>query len=211
MAEPQGGLTGGTGSSPKRVRILSTRRLYDGFFALDEVTLSFERFDGPMSAPVTRLLFERGDAVAVLPYDLRARSVVLVRQFRYPAWVREGPGWVWEAIAGMWDAGRSAEDTVRAEALEEAGYALGRLRPVMTFYPSPGACSERIHLYVAPITAAARVGPGGGLRASGEDTLVATFSLDEALAMAEDGRICDAKTIVAIQYVSRHWAELAAE
>jgi ADP-ribose pyrophosphatase len=196
------------GDPPERVAILHEQRLYDGFFTLHQVTLRVERYDGGMSAPMTRLLFERGDAVAVLPFDPQTRQVLLVQQFRYPAWVRGGPGWLWETIAGMHDAGRTVEEIARNEAMEEAGYVLGPLRPIMTFYPSPGACSERIHLYVAPVTPAGRVASGGGLPEHGEDIRVRAFSLDEALGMAEDGRIMDAKTIIALQHLARHWDDL---
>ena len=193
---------------PERLDILAQERLYDGFFKLDQVTLRVARYDGALGAPMTRLLFERGDAVAVLPYDPQTRQVVLVQQFRYPAWVRGGPGWLWEAIAGIHDAGRTPEEIARSEAMEEAGYRLGPLRHILTFYPSPGACSERIYLYIAPVTPAARVASGGGLAEHGEDLCVRAFSLDEALRMTEDGRIMDAKAIIALQYLARHWDAL---
>lgn len=194
---------------PERLCVLAQERLYDGFFKLDQVTLRVRRYDGTLSAPMTRLLFERGDAVAVLPYDPATRQVVLVQQFRYPAWVRGGPGWLWETIAGIHDAGRAPEEIARSEAMEEAGYHLGPLRHILTFYPSPGACSERIHLYLAPVTPAARVAAGGGLAEHGEDVCVQAFALDEALRMVEEGRIMDAKTIIALQYLARHWDALA--
>lgn len=195
---------------PRRVELLAQRRLYDGYFKLDEVQFRFERESSAMSAPVTRILFERGDSVAVLPYDPARRQVVLVQQFRYPASVRGGPGWLWEAIAGMHDAGRTAEEMVRTEALEEAGYALGPLRHVATVYPSPGACSERIHLYVAPIHTRSRVAEGGGLIEHGEETHAQLFGLDEALAQVESGAIVDAKTALLLQWAALHWRELVA-
>jgi ADP-ribose pyrophosphatase len=209
MAQSDDAPPGGVGAQADRVRLVRRERVYDGFFSLDQVTLSYRRDDGDMSAPITRLVFERGDAVALLPYDPQSRSVVLVRQFRHAAWVRGGPGWLWEVVAGIWDAGRSAADVARSEALEEAGYVLGALRHVATFYPSPGACSERIYLYLAPITPASRVNAGGGLDQEGEDTMARSFGLDEALAMAADGRICDGKTIIALQFLALHWSEIA--
>lgn len=192
---------------PKRVEVESSERVYDDFFALDRVVVSYERFDGTMSPPMTRLVFERGDAVAVLPFDRQRRDVVLVRQFRYPAYVRDGPGWLWEIIAGMCEEGRSAEDVARAETVKEAGYRLGALQHIMTVYPSPGGCSERIYVYLAPIAGEDRVDEGGGLSEDGEDILVRRFALDEALRMTEDGRIVDAKTILALQYLALHWAD----
>ena len=42
----------------------------------------------------------------------------------------------------------------------------------------------------------------------GEDILVQSFDLDEAMAMTEDGRIVDAKTVLALQFLALHWADL---
>jgi len=192
----------------KQVEVLARRTVYQGFFTLEEVRLRYERRDGTMSEEMTRLLFERGDSAAVLLYDPQTQEVVLVRQFRYPAWVRGGPGWLWEIIAGMCDAGRSPEEVARAEAMEEAGYAIGPLRHIMTVYLSPGACSERIFIYLAPVRG--RVAAGGGLAEDGEDIEMRTFPLAEALAMAERGEIMDAKTILALQYAAQHWEALKA-
>ena len=190
---------------PSRVQVLSSDRVYDSFFKIDRVRLRFERYDGAMSPPITRLVFERGDSVGVLPFDRERHEVVLVQQFRYPAHVRGGPGWLWEIIAGIQDEGRGAECLVRSEAMEEAGYRLGELRHVMTAYASPGGSSERVHIYVAPVTREKRVARRGGLCESGEDILVRTFKLDDALEMIEDGRIVDAKTVLALQYLALHW------
>ncbi|HHX63315.1 MAG TPA: NUDIX domain-containing protein [Chloroflexi bacterium] len=192
---------------PHRVEILLSERVLDGFFRVDRVQLRHERFDGRMSPPMTRLLFERGDSVAVLPYDRKRDEVLLVRQFRYPAFVRGGPGWLWEIIAGMQEEGVDPKDVARNEAMEEAGYRLGPLRHIATVYPSPGGSSERVAIYLASVTEADRVSAGGGLEESGEDIQVRMVPLDEALAMIEDGRIMDAKTVLALQYLALHRRE----
>lgn len=192
----------------KRVVVFSHQRILDGFFKVDRAEVSYERYDGTMSPVVTRLVFERGDSVAVLPYDPQRGEVVLIQQFRYPAYVRDGNGWLWEIIAGAQEEGRSPEEVARAEALEEAGYSLDALQHVATVYPSPGGASERMHIFVARIGSQGRVGRGGGLAESGEDILVRTFPVEEALRMIEDGRIVDAKTIIALQYLALHREEL---
>ena len=58
------------------------------------------------------------------------------------------------------------------------------------------------------MTPAERVTSGGGLAEHGEDLCVRVFPFDEALRMVEDGRIMDAKTIIALQYLARHWDAL---
>ena len=186
-----------------RVRIKERHRVYDGVYKLDRVVVRHEKFDGKMSKKVTRLLFERGDSVAVLLYDRERGSVVLVEQFRYPAYVREGgDGRLLEIVAGTMDEGRTPEAVARTESVEEAGYAVEELEYVSTFYPSPGACSERIHLYLGCLSSATRVGPGGGRLETGEDIRVHEMPLDEALRLVREGVIRDAKTIIAVQYLA---------
>lgn len=184
------------------VEVISTQRAFDGFFKVDRVRFRHAKFDGTVSDEITRLVFERGDSVAVLPYHQERRQVVLIKQFRYPAHVRGGPGWLWEIIAGMKEEGLAPGQVARKEALEEAGYRLGDLEEVMTVYPSPGACSERIHIYLAPFERGDRVAEGGGIES--EDILVRAFSLEEAQRMIKDGDVVDAKTVLALQYLILH-------
>ncbi len=186
----------------RRVQILAQDRVLDGFLAIDRYTIIHEQSNGSLSEPITRLVLERGDAAAVLPYNPETEQLVLVRQFRLPAFVRDGAGWLWELIAGTCEPGRSPEDVARSEALEEAGLSLGALHPLATIYPSPGGSSERIALYWSDLRQAERVAAGGGLPASGEDIQVATLALDEALHMVRAGAIVDAKTIVALQQIA---------
>jgi len=185
-----------------RVEVSSRRRLYEGFFQLEQARLRFERFDGSMSREVERLVFERGDSVAVLLFNARRRTVTLVEQFRYPVYLREGQNCrLLEVVAGTMEHGDAPEDVARAELLEEAGYSVGRLEHVTTFYASPGAGTERIHLYLAHVNSKARVGAGGGLPDHGEDVRVVEMPLEEALGLVRSGVIRDAKTIIALKHL----------
>ena len=185
----------------RSVEIIDQTREYDGFFTLDRVTLRHERFDGSMSEPLSRLLFERGNSAAVLLYDEAADSVVLVKQFRYPAYVKDGPGWLWEIVAGMC-ADESADVVAQKELLEEAGYRVERLEHIMSFYLSPGACSERMELYLGYVGGDSKVSAGGGLPEHGEDILVQRFGSQEVQRMLKEGEICDSKTTIALQYLA---------
>jgi nudix-type nucleoside diphosphatase (YffH/AdpP family) len=185
-----------------RVTLLDRRRVYDGFFKLDLITHRFRQRSGALSEPLERIVFERGDAVAVLPYDAARGCIVLVRQFRLPAYLREGEGWLWEVIAGSVDGGRTPEAVALAEAYEEAGLSLPAVHPVTTCFSSCCALTERIHVYVAPYDDSCRTAPGGGLPHEGEDIQVHEVTWQEALAMLERGEIRDAKTIIALQYLA---------
>jgi NUDIX domain len=108
----------------RRVEIRSHKRLFDDFFKIDELVLAHERYDGGMSGDERRLVFERGDAVAVLLFDAGARAVVLVEQFRPPTLIahrRDNPasmdGWIIELVAGMIDAGETAEPAAIRESV----------------------------------------------------------------------------------------------
>ena len=185
-----------------RAEVIERQREYDGFFKLDSVVLRYERFDGTMSPAIRRLLFERGDSAAVVLYDPIRDEVLLVEQFRYPAYVREdGDGWLLEVVAGVVEEERTAEQVARAELIEEAGCTVDRLEHIATFYASPGACSERIHLYLGYLAPGSRVGSGGGLSEHGEDIRVHRLPLDEAHSLVRQGVIRDAKTIVALQHL----------
>ncbi|NLG51558.1 MAG: NUDIX domain-containing protein [Chloroflexi bacterium] len=192
---------------PERVEIKSVERVFDGFFAVDRAEFVHEKYDGTMSKPTTRLLMERGDSVGVVLYDRERRRVLLVQQFRFPAYVRNGPGWLWEIIAGMVDKGRAPEEVAQKEAEEEAGMQVGRVWPMLTVFPSPGGSSERIRLYMAPARLDG-IRRTAGSPDEGEDILVRDWGLDEALDMIDKGQIVDAKTVIALQYLARHWDEL---
>lgn len=189
-------------SHPECVEVISTERTFDDFFQIDRVRFRRAKFDGTMSDELVRLVFERGDAVAVLPYHRERGEVVLIKQFRYPAYVRGGPGWLWEVVAGMQEEGLTPREVARKEAMEEAGYELGGLQKIVTVYSSPGVSSERVHIYIAPFERTDRVACGGGI--GSEDILVRTFSLDEVRHMIRDEEIVDAKTIIALQYLFLH-------
>ncbi|RKY00792.1 NUDIX hydrolase [Candidatus Poribacteria bacterium] len=189
----------------RKVEVLERELLYDGFFKLERAVVRYEKFDGSMSEPITRLNLERGDSVGVLLYNPETDSVVLVEQFRYPAYVRGGPGWLLEIVAGMKGENEDSIRVARAEAIEEAGYEIRRIERLTSFYLSPGGCSEKLDLYLGYV--GRRSGEGGGVREEGEDVRVVELPFEEALRMVDEGRIMDAKTIVALLWLYRRRRE----
>ncbi|MDA0335161.1 MAG: NUDIX domain-containing protein [bacterium] len=185
-----------------KVDIESRRRVYDGFFQLEEVVLRHERFDGSMSAPISRLNLERGDGAAIVLHDPQRGVLTMVRQFRYPTW-EKGPGWTLELVAGVIDAGREPEAVARAEAREEAGYNVGEVESLGTFYLTPGGSSERIFLYYAAVDATMKVAEGGGLPQEGEDIEIVELSEAQAWLALDEQRIIDAKTLVGLMWLRR--------
>ena len=184
------------------VVIHATKRLFDGLFKLDEVEVSFERFDGRMSRPVKRLSLERGDSVAVMGYNRESRRAIFVEQFKYPTY-EHGPGWIMETVAGMAESEETPEAAIRREVLEEIGYEVDALEEIAAFYLSPGGSSERVLLYYAEVTAANKVAAGGGVPGEGEDIRTIELSREELQALLEAGGVQDAKTLVGIQWLLR--------
>lgn len=175
-------------------------RLLDDYFQVDEAYLSHELFGGGMSAPIRRLNFERGDSAAALVFNRDTQRVILVEQFRYPAY-RKGPAWMIEAVAGIVMPNEAPEATLRREVREEMGYEIDKLHYVATFYLSPGGSSERIILYCAEVCNAARSGPGGGVLAEGEDIRIVEYSLEALREACVFARIKDAKTLVGVLWL----------
>lgn len=183
----------------KKAEVHGRRRLLDDFFKVDAAEVSFERFDGSMTPPVRRLVFERGDSVAAVVFDRDVERLLLTEQFRFPT-LKKGPGWLIEIIAGMIDPGEQPEDSIRREIEEELGYRAERIEHVATFYVSPGGSSERIWVYYTEVGQTSRVSAGGGLPGEHEDIRVVSVSPEEAHAGLKDGRIADAKTIIGLQW-----------
>jgi nudix-type nucleoside diphosphatase (YffH/AdpP family) len=185
-----------------RIRVKDVRLLSDNYAKLTETTFEWRRADGEWQTQ-KRETFDRGNAAVLLPYHLGQRTVVLVRQFRYPAYLNGYDDLLIEAAAGLLD-NASPELRILAEAEEEIGYRLREVHKVFEAFMSPGAVTEKLHFFVAEYEPAMRVSDGGGIADEGEEIEVLELSIDEALAMIGDGRIMDAKTIMLLQYAALH-------
>ena len=183
-----------------RIRVNNVRMLSDRYGKLTETTFEWRRANGEWQMQA-RVTFDRGNAATLLPYNLKQRTVVLVRQFRYPAYINGYDDLLIEAPAGLLD-NESPEIRIRSEMEEETGYRLGEIKKIFEAFMSPGAVTEKLHFFVAEYEPSMRIGSGGGLASEGEDIEVLELSIDEALAMIGDGRMVDAKTIMLLQYVA---------
>lgn len=184
-----------------RVRIIGRRTLWKGFVHLEEVAFEQEMSDGT-TVTLTREIHDHGRAATILLVDSRRQSVVLVRQLRVPVLMEGDPAYMIEAVAGLLD-GDTPEVAICREALEETGYHVEDVTHVFDVYMSPGALTERVSFFVGHVDVMEKRGNGGGLVHEGEDIEVLEVPLDEAFAMIATGEICDAKTIMLLQ-----WAQL---
>ncbi|CAI2510285.1 NUDIX domain-containing protein [Serratia ficaria] len=183
-----------------RVRIVETRVLSDDWYLLKKTTFDFLRRDGVWQRQ-SRETYDRGDGATILLFNREAQSVVLTRQFRFPAFVNGHDGMLIEAAAGLLD-NASAEERIRAEVEEETGYSVQNVQKVFEAYMSPGSVTEKLHFFVGEYRAADRIDGGGGVEAEGEDLEVLELPLEQALQAIRQGTIVDAKTIMLLQYVA---------
>ena len=173
--------------------------LADDWARLTKYTFEYRRRDGGWETQV-RQAYDRGDGAVLLPYDAARGTVLLVKQFRMPAWLKGHKAPLIEACAGKLDA-LDPVTCIRKEAEEELGYHLPDVTQVYFIYMSPGSVTEELAFFLSPYSAADKVGEGGGAEDEGEDIEVLEMPLDEALAMTRDGRIIDAKTILLLQHL----------
>lgn len=186
---------------PRAVEIVERANCFKGFYKLDKVHLRHELFAGGMSREISRELFVRHDAVCVLPYDPLRDEVVLIEQFRVGALGKVDNPWLIEMVAGLIDREEELEDVAHREAQEEAGLAIGALWPITRYFPSPGGSDEYVHLYLGRCTSE---GAGGlhGLEEEAEDIRVRVWSFDDAMQAVRDGQICNAATIISLQWLA---------
>lgn len=190
-----------------RYRIIDRAIAYQGFFTLSEYRLQHERFAGGWSDEISRLCFERGDAVAVLLWDPRRDAVVLVEQFRVGALGRPYSPWLYEIVAGITGPGETREEVARREAVEEAGCTIRELRPIGPILTTPGGSTETVGLYYG-LVAAPPAGGLHGLDEEHEDIRVIVASPDEVWQWMDQGRIVNGPALTGLQWFRIHEKEL---
>jgi len=190
------------------VDVVDTVRAHDGYFKIDTYRLKHRLFDGTMGPVLQREIFERGHAVAVLPYDPVRDEIVLIEQFRPGAYAALASGWFpedaspWlvECVAGIIDPGETPEDVARREMVEEAGLPAMDLFPALQYLATPGGSSESIILYIGRVDAA-DVGGVHGLDHEGEDIRPCTVPLERAYAAVTEGVMANATVVMAVQWL----------
>lgn len=183
-----------------RIRIKKIETLSDNFYVLRNATFDYRRSDGTWQTQ-RREAYDRGNGATVLLYNKAQKSVVLIRQFRYPAFANGYEGGLIETCAGVLDED-DPETCVRKESEEETGYRVEQVQKVFEVFMSPGAVTEKIHFFIAEYSPDARISEGGGLEDDGEDIEVLEILFAEALQMIQRGEICDAKTIMLLQFAA---------
>jgi ADP-ribose pyrophosphatase len=182
------------------IDIRERKTVYQGFFRIDHFRLRHRLYAGGWSPELSREVFLRHNAAAILLYDPQRDTLVFIEQFRLPAHLAGFPAWQLEIVAGIIDRDEPADAVARREAEEEAGLSvIGEIVPIHRFLPSPGGSTETVDLFCGRVDAG-NAGGIHGLADESEDIKVVVKSVDEAFAMLEAGVIQNAFTLIAL-----HW------
>ena len=192
-------------SMKERLRIKKVETLADDWYVLKKTTFEIQRRDGTWQQQ-SRETYDRGNGATILLYNLARRTVVLVRQFRFPAFANGHSGLLIETPAGLLDEA-TPEDRIKAEVEEETGYRVDRVRKVFEAFMSPGSVTEKLYFFVAEYDSGDKTSLGGGKHAEGEDIEVLELSMEDAMKAIESGDIVDGKTIMLLQHAYIHLFE----
>ena len=185
--------------SSQDVKIIKKEPLYNGFFKMIKYAFTHKLFEGGWSDVIEREIFERGHAVAVLPYDPVLDEFVMIEQIRIGAYATSSTPWLLEVVAGMIDKDETAEQVCYREIEEEAGITAQKLFKALSYLSSPGGTTERLHIYIGLVDASQAKGVHG-LETESEDILVHRVAASEALAWVNQGKIDNAATLIALQW-----------
>lgn len=182
----------------ERIKIRNVQVLSNDWYVLKKTTFDYQQKNGVWSTQ-NRETYDRGNGAAILLYNVDLKTVVLTRQFRFPAYVNGHDGMLIEACAGLLGKD-NPEACIKRETEEETGYRISQVTKIFEAFMSPGSVTEKLYFFVAKYEPASRVSLGGGLEADGEDIEVLELPLDMALQMINTGEIVDGKTIMLLQY-----------
>jgi ADP-ribose pyrophosphatase len=195
----------GEGTLQGKVDVAQQRIAYSHYFAIQEIELSHERFNGAMSQTIERAVFMGNDAAIVLPYDPVRDCVLLVEQIRMGPLARGDRSlWQFEPIAGGIDPGESPQEAARREAEEEAGITLGHLEKIAEIYASPGNSTDFFYVFIGIADLPERVVGTGGLATEHEDIRSHVMGFEPFMAMVDSFGATNAPLVILANWLARH-------
>jgi ADP-ribose pyrophosphatase len=189
------------------VEIVAENEIYTGHFVVVEQNLRFKLFAGGESATIMRCSVKRQNAVAVLLYNSKLDSVVMVEQMRLGAIADSDSPWLLEPVAGLIELGDSPEETAKRETAEEANCKILALEPAGNYLVSSGMSDERCWVFCACVDSC---DPGGvyGLEAEAEDIKVHELPREKAYQLVCSGVIFSASAVISLQWLQLNYLNL---
>jgi len=182
-----------------KIKINSIKNLANDHYKLDKVNFDYQTKNGTWQNQ-SRECYDRGDGACILLYNPSKKTVILTKQFRMPSYLNGNTdGMMLEVCAGLLD-DQDPITCIKNEAEEETGYKINNPTKVFEIYSTPGAVTEKIHYFIAEYSDVMKISEGGGLEEETEEIEVLEFNFEESLKLISTGKICDAKTIILLQY-----------
>jgi ADP-ribose pyrophosphatase len=188
--------------SREDVQLIKHEVVAKSYFQLDRYTFRHRLFSGEWSPKITRDVFERGNAAAVVLFDPDLDQIVLVEQFRPGVYAAgDQKPWTLEIVAGIVEPDEDVDALVRREAEEEANLIIGDLIEIPGIYSTTGGCSEFFWLFCGRVDAS-QAGGIFGKDDEGEDIRVIVMDRSKVMTAIEDGRIQAGFSVIAIQWLA---------
>ena len=188
----------------KDVKLILEETVHAGFFRMVRLHLQHRLFRGGWSETLEREVVLHGRVGAMVPYDPRTDTVVLLEQFRNGKFAAgDQQPWSISIPAGMIEDGEDPEQMARREMFEETGCEAGRIEEVLTFYSMPGGSSQRMTIFCAEVAAENATG-FHGLPEEGEDIRVFSEPYSRCRGMLENDQFDNAATIIGIEWLGRN-------
>ncbi len=185
-----------------KVKILKKELLYDDFFKLEKQSISFLKFNGQFSAPIERATWVVGRASSAIVYDKSNKDIILVKQFRLPTMgMNNEDGWLLEIVAGISENKEDEFQTIEREMKEEIGFKPEKLIKIADVHMAPGSVKEFLSIFYAEVSNDTQVSKGGGVDV-GEDIKIIRYKYEDLINLLIEGKITDAKTFIALQWLS---------
>lgn len=183
-------------------------KAYDGFFKFNRFLVSFEKFTGGKVENVWRECNQKGDVVAVIPYDPVRQEIIFVEQFRIGMLVRKEHPWTLEIVAGFMDIdGETAPETAKREVFEETGCEVTQLHPLISYYHSPGGSAGKTHIFIGEVDAHT-VQKYTGIIEEGEDICVHRIPVAMVKEKLLNNEINNSTAIISLQrFFMENWIE----
>ncbi len=189
------------------VELLKEETLFQGFARLVRYGLRHRLFRGGWSLPLERELLVRREACAAILYDPAHDLIGLVEQFRIGALKSEYGPWCLEVVAGLVDPGETPDQVIKREIEEEAGITEVEVAFITSYYTTPGACNEKVHLY-SGLCDLRQAGGIFGLDHENEDIRLHIIPADDVFAAMFSSRLNNASTLIGLQWLQANRASL---